>query len=263
MEFLRKQFSKRAFLSPLSICFFLNLTVVSAQPMAVKTDVSDPKTKAFLDKVKKQYEGYATLETKFKLETKMAEQPKADVQAGKIAQQGDRYRVDMEKDKDFIISDGKIIWQKAGNIVRIMNASGKSTNELLSPKDLMKIYEKKEYAFGITGERAENWSPKATIVTLKPLNNRRSDYTKIEISIDQKTNYIVSVTAFGRDQSRYKLSMEPPATNQKQEVGKFVFDKTKFPGIKVEDFLIFRTPQYKSRFLTNFRQKTAFILRGP
>jgi outer membrane lipoprotein carrier protein len=238
MKFLGKQFSNTFFLHPLSICLFLNLTLVTAQPMAVKTDVSDPKTKAFLDKVKKQYEGYSTLETKFKLETKMAEQPKADVQSGKIAQQGDRFRVDMDKDKDFIISDGKIIWQKAGNLVRIMNASGKATNELLSPKDLMKIYEKKEYAFGITGERAEAWSTKATIVTLKPLNNRRSDYTKIEIAIDQKTNYIVSATTFGRDQSRFKLTMEQPTTNQKQDANKFVFDKTKYPGIKVEDLRV-------------------------
>jgi outer membrane lipoprotein carrier protein len=235
MKFLGKHFSSSHLLHPLSICFIFSLTVLSAQPIAVKSDVSDPKTKAFLDKVKKQYEGYTTLETKFKLETKMAEQPKADVQSGKIVQQGERYRVDMDKDKDFIISDGKIIWQKAGNIVRMMNVSKKGSNELLSPKDLIKIYEKKEYAYGITGERAEAWSAKATIVTLKPLNNRRSDYTKIEIAIDQKTNYIVSVTAFGRDQSRYKVTMEQPATNQKQDANKFTFDKSKYPGVKVED----------------------------
>ena len=158
-----------------------------AQP-TVKAEISDPKTKVLLDKVKKQYESYSSLETTFKLEIKMAEQPKPDVQAGKLTQQGDRYRVDMNK--DFIIGDSKIIWQKAGNIVRIMSANGKSTNELLSPKDLIKIYEKKEYIFGTTGERAEGWSTKATIVTLKPVN-KRSDYTKIDIAIDQKTNYIV------------------------------------------------------------------------
>jgi outer membrane lipoprotein carrier protein len=235
MKFLRKQFMNFSFLSPLSICFLLSINILSAQPIAVKADVSDPKTKAFLDKVKKQYEGYATLETKFKLETKAAEAPKADVQSGKIAQQGDRYRVDIDKDKDFIISDGKILWQKADNVVRIMNAGGKSSSDFLSPKDLLKIYEKKEYAFGITGERAEGWSTKATVVTLKPVNNRRSEYTKIEITIDQKTNYIVSFTGFGRDQSRFKVSMEPPVVNQKQDANKFVFDKSKYPGIKVED----------------------------
>jgi outer membrane lipoprotein carrier protein len=238
MKFLGKHFSNTLFLRPLSLCLFFSLTVLSAQPIAVKSDVSDPKAKAILDKVKKQYESYVTLETKFKVEIKGAEQPKADVESGKIVQQGERYRVDMDKDKDFIISDGKIIWHRTGNLVRIMNASGKASNELLSPKDLMKIYEKKEYAFGITGERAESWSPKSTVVTLKPVNNRRSDYTKIEIAIDQKTNYIVSVTAFGRDQSRYKLSMEPPATNQKQDANKFVFDKSKYPGVKVEDLRI-------------------------
>jgi outer membrane lipoprotein carrier protein len=238
MKFLGKQFTNTSFFHPLSICFIFSLTVLTAQPVGVKTEVADPKAKAILDKVKKQYEGYATLEMKFKLETKMAEQPKADVESGKIAQQGDRYRVDMDKDKDFIISDGKIIWHRTGNLVRIMNASGKGSNELLSPKDLVKIYEKKDYVFGITGERAEAWSTKATIITLKPVNNRRSDYTKIEIAIDQKTNYIVSVTAFGRDQSRFKLSMDPPATNQKQDTAKFVFDKSKYPALKVEDLRV-------------------------
>jgi outer membrane lipoprotein carrier protein len=72
----------------------------------------------------------------------------------------------------------------------------------------------------------------------KPVNNRRSDYTKIEIAIDQKTNYIVSVTAFGRDQSRFKLTMDPPATNQKQDTTKFVFDKSKYPAVKVEDLRV-------------------------
>ena len=239
MEFLRKQLSPFSFLHPLSICFVFSLTVLSAQPIAVKTDVSDPKAKVFLDKVKKQYEGYTTLEMKFKFETKLAEQPKADVESGKIAQQGDRYRVDMDKDKDFIISDGKIIWHKTGNIVRITNPSAKASSEFfLSPKELMKIYEKKEYVFGITAERAEAWSTKATIITLKPVNNRRSEYTKIDIAIDQKTNHIVSVTVFNRDQSRLKLTMEPPATNQKQDITKFVFDKSKYPGVKVEDLRV-------------------------
>jgi outer membrane lipoprotein carrier protein len=240
MDFLRKQLFMRSFLPPLSICFFLNLTMVMAQPTAVKTEVSDPKTKAFLDKVKKQYEGYSTLEMKFKVERKAAEQPKADVSTGKFAQQGDSYRVDM--DNDIIFSDGKIIWHKAGNVVQITNAGGKSSNEFfLSPKELIKkIFEKNEYAYGITGERAEGWSTKATIITLKPISARRngSEFTKIEIAIDQKTNHIVSVLAFDRYQNKSKFTLEQPSTNQKQDASKFVFDKSKYPGVKVEDLRI-------------------------
>ena len=233
MEFLRKQMRLIAFLVPLSIGVFFNKNNASAQPTAVKTEVSDPKAKALLDKVKKQYEGYSTLETKYKLEVKAAEQPKPDVQSGKMTQQGERYRVDI--DKDFIIGDGKIIWRKAGNIVQIMNTDGKSKSEFLSPKELIKIYEKKEYVSGITGERAEGWSPKATIITLKPVNNRRGDYTKIEIAIDQKTSKIVSATAIDKFQTRMKVSMDAPITNQKLDASKFIFDKSKYPGIKVED----------------------------
>ncbi len=233
MEFLRKQMQLIAFLAPLSIGVFFNPNNALAQPMTVKTEVSDPKAKAFLDKVKKQYEGYSTLETKYKLEVKAAEQPKPDVTSGKMTQQGERYRVDIEK--DFIIGDGKIIWRKAGNIVQIMNTDGKSKSEFLSPKELVKLYEKKEYVAGITAERTEGWSPKATIITLKPTNSRRGDYTKIELAIDQKTNNIVSATAIDKFQTRIKVSMDAPVTNQKLDTSKFIFDKSKYPGIKVED----------------------------
>ena len=232
MEFLRKQMQLIAFLAPLSIGVFFDINNASAQPTAVKTEVSDPKAKALLDKVKKQYEGYSTLETKYKLEVKAAEQPKPDVQSGKMTQQGERYRVDI--DKDFIIGDGKITWQKAGNVVRIDNVS-KSKSEFFSPKELIKIYERKEYVSGITGERAEGWSPKATIITLKPTNSRRGDYTKIEIAIDQKTSNIVSAMAIDKFQTHIKVSMDAPITNQKLDASKFIFDKSKYPGIKVED----------------------------
>lgn len=239
MEFLRKHKRLIAFLAPLSIGVFFNTNNVFSQPSAVKTEVSDPKAKALLEKVKKQYEGYSTLETKYKLEVKTAQQPKPDVQSGKMTQQGERYRMDIDKDKDFIIGDGKILWHKAGNVVQIFNAGGKSKNEFLSPKELIKLYEKKEYVSGITGERAEGWSTKATIITLKPANNRRgADFTKIEIAIDQKTNHIVSATAFDAYQSRFKVSMDTPIINQKLDASKFIFDKSKYPGIKVEDLRV-------------------------
>jgi outer membrane lipoprotein carrier protein len=204
-----------------------------SQPMSAKTDVSDPKAKALLDKVKKQYEGYQALESAFKLEISLAEQAKPEVQSGKFYQQGEKFRVDTGK--DFIISDGKLIWQKVNNTVRITNVSNKSSDDnMMSPRDLLKIYEKKDYTYAITGEKAEGWSKKATLITFKP-NNRRSDYTKIEVVIDQKTNYVVSMKVFERDQSHYKLNLDLPSINTIQDGGRFAFDRTKYPNLKVED----------------------------
>lgn len=202
---------------------------------SVKPEMSDPKAKILLDKVKKLYEGYQALETGFTLTLKLAEQKKEEVQKGKIFQEGDKYRA--EFGKTLFMSDGKTVWQKDGNIVRVMNASSKKSNELMSPKDLMSIYEKKDYIYAIMGEASEGWSKKATIITFKP-TGRKGDYSQIRVAIDQKTNQVVSMTAFGKDQSRYKLVLDQPITNKKYPADYFAFDKSKFPNVKVEDLRI-------------------------
>ena len=229
MKFLRKLSIFILLFAPLS------MTIIRAQPTAVKADLTDAKAKSLLDKVKKQYDGYASLESNFKIEYKLAEQPKPEIMSGKIYQKGSSFRAEMGK--DFVIGNGQIIWQKAGNAVQIKSASSKDADDLMTPKTLIRMYEKKEFTFGVTGESAEGWSKKATILTGKP-TNRRSEFTKIVLAIDQKTNHIVSVTAFGKDQSRSKVSLEPPVLNQKYNDSMFNFDKSKYPGVKVQDLRV-------------------------
>lgn len=220
----------------LTLTFILcaTATLIMAQT-ASKPETSDPKAKALLDKVKKLYESYQTLETGFTLTLKLAEQKKDEVQKGKIYQDGTKYRA--EVGKTLIISDGTTVWQKDNNVVRIMNASNKKSGELMSPKDLMAIYEKKDYIFALMGQTTEGWSKNAQIITFKP-TNRKGDYTQIRVAIDQKSNQVVSITAFGKDQSRYKLSLEQPIANKKYAADYFTFDKSKFPNVKVEDLRV-------------------------
>ena len=213
----------------------LSITTIKAQPTAVKTDVTDAKAKLLLDKVKKQYDGYRSFESTFKVEYKFAEQPKAEVTTGKIYQQGENFRAEMGK--DFVMSNGKIIWQKSGNAVQIKSASSKDADDLMTPKTLIRMYEKKEFTFAVTGETSEGWSKKATVLTGKP-TKRSGEFTKIIIVIDQKTNHIVSVTAFGRDQTRSKISLDSPVLNQKYNESIFNFDKSKYPGVKVQDLRV-------------------------
>lgn len=224
-------------LSLFAIVLLLSTFTLSAQTSAVaKGETSDPKAKALLDKVKTLYQGFQTLESNFSLSLKLAEQTKEEVQKGKIYQSGDKYRVEMNNNQ-LIISDGKILWHKIANTVRVTNATSKNTSDLLSPKDLMTIYEKKDYIFAIYGEAADGWSKKATIITFKPMN-KKSEYSQIRVAIDQKSNNVASITAFGKDQSRYKLSLEQPLTNKKYPTEFFVFEKAKYPNVKIEDLRI-------------------------
>ena len=226
MNFLRKLIFLATLIAPLST------NTVFGQTTAVKVDANDAASKAILDKVKKQYEGYTSFESSLKVESKNAEDPKPEVLSGKIYQQGDNFRAEMGK--NFMMGNGKIIWIKAENNVQIKSATSKDADELMTPKTLIRMYEKKEFTFSVTGEGAEGWSKKATIITGKP-NKRNGTYTKIVIVIDQKTNHIVSVTAFDSHQTRTKVTLDPPVLNQKYNASMFTFDKTKYPNVKVVD----------------------------
>ena len=220
-------------LSVFAVCLLFISGLMFAQPTtATKTATNDPKATTLLDKVKKLYAGYSGLETNFELSFKQAEQKKEDVQKGKLYQQGDKYRA--EVGNQLFISDGQTVWQKLDNTVVIKKAANTSSSELLSPRDLIKIYENKEYTYVIQDETAESWSKKATIIIFKP-NNRRNEFTQIRVAIDQKTNNIVSLTTSGRDQSRMKLSMDAPTVNKTYPTTYFTFDKSKYPNIQVED----------------------------
>ena len=204
-------------------------TIISAQ--TAKLESSDPKAKLILDKVKKMYDGYSGWETNFELGIKLAEQKKESIQKGKFYQSGEKFRVEMGN--QLIFSDGAALYQKSDNMVRIMNPS-KNTTQILSPRDFIRMYEKKEFTYTIVGDAPEGWSKKATQIVFKP-NNRRNEYSQMKMYIDQKTNYIVSVQAFGRDASRYALRMESPAVNKTYPSSNFTFDASKNPNIKVED----------------------------
>jgi outer membrane lipoprotein carrier protein len=224
--------SRKLFLIPFCVLNLMFLTHFTyAQATAAKTESSDPKAKALLDKVKKQYESYNSLETNFTLTLKMAEQTKEEVQKGKMIQEKDKFRIEMGK--QLVISDGKVVWQKVDNNVQIKNATDKSSSEALSIKDLMATYDKK-FIWGIVGETTEGWSKKAMTLVGKPID-RRNEYSKIQITIDQKTNQVISMTAFGKDQSRYKLSMEAPVLNKQYAATLFTFDKSKYPNVKIVD----------------------------
>ena len=65
MKFLSKFLIFTLFFAPLST------TTILAQPSSVKATATDSKANTLLDKVKKQYNGYTSLESKFKLEFKL------------------------------------------------------------------------------------------------------------------------------------------------------------------------------------------------
>lgn len=194
---------------------------------------SDPKAKAILDKVRKKYEAYNSMEMAFTLDMEFPEQPK-QTQKGKVARQGKKYRVEMPAQS--VISDGSAIWLilPANKEVQInpMPAAGEDDN-FLSPENLFSFYNKGKFAYVLVNEMSQGGKILQQI-EFKPLE-KNFDYAKLRMEIDKKTNEVVSVKAFGKDGSRFTMTVNQLSPNKTFAANYFSFDKAKYPGFHVED----------------------------
>lgn len=216
---------------------FLSAVAVAQAPKATKdynkAADSDPQAKAILDKVRKKYEGYKSMEMAFSLDLEFPEQPK-QTQKGKVAREGKKYRV--ETPSQSVISDGTAVWlvipgNKEVQINPMPDPS--ETDNLLSPETLFSFYKNGKFAYVLVNEYAQGGKVLQQI-EFKPLD-KNFDYSKLRMEVDKKNNEVSSVKAFGKDGSRFTLTVSQVTPNKTFAANYFTFDKAKYPGYHVED----------------------------
>ncbi len=215
------------------------LTVVSTaifaqkKPVATKSEVSDAEAKAVLEKMRKKYEAYGTLEADFSLEIEVPQQP-SQTQKGTLTQQAEKYR--LKFNDRTMVSDGKSVWlhipkNKQVQINDVDEDGG--DGGISSPQDLLKAYAWKDYVYAITNEFSENGRVVQQI-EFKPIS-KANDYSKVRLSLDKKTLEILSIKSFGKDGSRYTLTVNKLTPNKTVPASTFTFAKSECPDCKFED----------------------------
>jgi outer membrane lipoprotein carrier protein len=221
----------------LTAVFALFALAAAAQPtnQYTKSGDSDPAAKAILGKVKTKYDAYKSLEASFKLLIEIPNQPQEE-QAGKLIQQGDQFRLELADQR--LISDGKSVWLHLvrNKEVQINNFEEGEDAGFLSPKDLLRVYEREDFVFVLLNEYAEAGKVLQDI-EFKPLDPN-SEYSKMRVSIEKATNEIKRIKAFAKDGSRYTLSVGALKANQSYPASTFVWNKSECPDCYVEDLRI-------------------------
>lgn len=193
----------------------------------------DQQAKKALDKVRKKYDGYKNLEATFSLAIELPGQQK-EVQKGIVGQEGDKFRLEM--DQQIIINDTKTTWVylKKNNEVQINNSEkGKEDSDFLTPKELLNRYQKGDFIYAIV-DKTTVGKKVLTQIEFKP-KDKKSDYSKLRVSLDEKLGTIEEVKAFAKDGSRYAFTINKLTPNKKFEATYFTFDTKKYPGVRVED----------------------------
>ena len=194
---------------------------------------SDPEAKAALDKLRKKYDAYQSLEAEFRLEIALPEQA-SETQQGKLAKDGKKYR--MELGTYAAISDGTAVWivmhnNKEIQINDLPDADDPTT--LLSPEAMLNFYDRGEYAYFLTTEMMEN-GRLIQQIEFKPLD-RYSDYSKLRLTLDKKKNEVVRIKVFSKDGSNYTLWLDKLMPNKTFAANYFTFNKSQYADYYVED----------------------------
>jgi len=215
-----------------SLIFILTTIAISAQSTYNSKKDSDPQAKILLDKLKKQYDSYKTMEVKFEMELELPGQSK-EIQKGTVVQDGNKYQVKMNDQE--IYADGKTVWVylKKNKEVQITDMDVTEAADMMSPKQMMRLYEKGDFAYTITEEKKVG-NQQLVDIEFKPLS-KKSEYTKMRLTIDKKANKMISLRVFSRDGSRYTLKVSDMTANKKYEPGIFAFNPKAVPGVHIED----------------------------
>ena len=215
---------------------FALLTLIAAQNLMAQTtttpEKNDPEAKKVLDKIRKKYDAYKTVEAAFTLTIEVPGQPK-EVQKGSVMQEGKKFRLDMSD--QIIVSDAVTTWvyQKKGNEVQINDADPNDANAFLTPKELLGRYQKGDFLYAIMDKVTEG-GKLMTQIEFKP-KDRKSEYSKLRVSIDEKAGTMQSIKAFAKDGSRYTFKITLLTPNKPIPAAQFAFDPKQYKGVRVED----------------------------
>lgn len=215
---------------------FALITLFSSQFLLAQTpsapEKSDPEAKKVLDKIRKKYDAYKTVDVAFSLAIEVPGQAK-EVQKGSIMQEGKKFRLDMSDQT--IVSDAVTTWvyQKKSNEVQINNADPNDANSFMTPKELLGRYQKGDFIYAITDKVSEG-GKLLTLIEFKP-KDKKSEYSKLRVAIDEKAGAIQSVKGFAKDGSRYTFNITRMTPNKAIAAAQFAFDSKQYKGVRVED----------------------------
>lgn len=218
------------------LCLSIGLNTAWAQngqnTLSSSTD-SDPKAKAILKQMRDKYEGYNSMEAHFSIKIKFPEEP-AEVQKVNFKKKGEAYRVEMAGNT--VISDGKTLWivLERNKEVQINDVPDPADDDvILSPASLFSLYEKDNFAFFLVGQTTENGKVVQKI-EFKPLD-QETEYSKLRLTLVKGSNEFVSAIAFGKDGSRYTITVDKLTPNKTMANSLFTFNKTDYADYYVED----------------------------
>jgi len=193
----------------------------------------DPKAKEVLDKLSQTTKSYKSIQIEFSFTLENKKSNVNQTNEGEVVLKGKSYRLLMPVFSMEIFCDGTTIWSYLTE-AKECNISGVDENDdgSLNPANIFTIYEK-GFNYSYVGE--ENLTGKAVhVLDLFPVDKSK-EFVKVRLYVDKVKFQIAKAQTFNKDGNTYILVLKSMKTNVEFKDEYFKFDKSKYPGVEMND----------------------------
>lgn len=190
----------------------------------------DKKAKDLLDKVSAKTKSYTSYKVNFTFSLSNTDQKINESNSGALIVKGPKYQLKMGEQE--IFCDGKkvITYQKETNEALSQDLADMDS-ESITPQSIFMMYEK---GFKIRYVKDINeGSKKLAVIELYPMEPKKKDYTMIILYVEEAQLSIARAEIKAKNGSKYTYSVSKMEPNVAAADGLFVFDKSKYPGVKI------------------------------
>jgi len=207
----------------IAACLFVSVFTANAQ--------DDPKSKAIVDKLMAQAKGWTSFQAEFTSRLQNTKD-KLDVkQEGTMQVKGKKFRLVL--DKNTVINDGAIVhtYNKDNNEVMLSDPS--EMDQDLDPSTLITQYEK-GFKSQFVEEKVDA-GVAVQVVKLFPLEPAKKPFHTVVLTVDKAKGEPRVVQILYKDGNIVTYTLKKFTANPVLADGLFTFDKSKFPGVEVND----------------------------
>lgn len=208
---------------PWILCCLLTASVSFAQS-------TDGGATEMLKKVSAKYQAFTSMQFHYTLKS-TKENKTISTSQGDFALKGSKYHTTYNGQTFFC--DGKSIWnyQKSTNEVSIYEYDPEDDGNLMNPQKILKNWDRHFRAKYIRDEFINNVSN--AIIDLSPKASQ--SYYRIRLYINKGNNQILRIAMYEKDNTTHTYYIEQFKPNVSLSDSYFVFDKSKYPGVEVNN----------------------------
>jgi outer membrane lipoprotein-sorting protein len=106
--------------------------------------------------------------------------------------------------------------------------------DAVTPKNMFTIYEQ-GFKTKMKSEQKDNKGRNVMTIDLYPLKPKEKDYTMVRLDVDKDKEQFIKATILGKNGSYYYYHVTSMTPDTELDDNIFIFDKTKYKGVKVID----------------------------